>query len=445
MSCETGSCGLPSTTQFMLYVQNANPLSNFVAPPSPDRDNVPNSYVISSVDLTITVDGAPLAGSAETFTPPPSAQPPSASGRWPSTVVCSPPTGPAPCTTVQNPAILPGETTVGLFIGWSHGSTEPNGKYVFTFVMHGTLNGTEIDLNAASAQIVMKTATTPGWASAAPMSTARSAFATAAGPDGRIYALGGFGFSNGTILNSVEVYSPKSNTWASAASMPTARYGLAAATGQDGRIYAIGGNNGTDLSTVEAYTPTTNNWTTLAPMPTARRILAATTGPDGRIYAMGGYSDSAGGYLSTVEAYTPSNNSWATLASMPTTRDGLAAATGPDGRIYALGGDTDLSTAEAYDPGTGSWKTVSPMPTGRYALAAATGPDGRIYAIGGDLGGSALSTVEAYTAGTDTWTTVASMPTGRRGLGAAAGGDGRVYAIGGNNGSDLSTVEAYTP
>jgi len=37
------------------------------------------------------------------------------------------------------------------------------------------------------------------------------------------------------------------------------------------------------------------------------------------------------------------------------------------------------------------------------------------------------------------------MPTGRLGLAAATGLDGRIYAIGGNDGSIISTVEAYSP
>ena len=42
------------------------------------------------------------------------------------------------------------------------------------------------------------------------------------------------------------------------------------------------------LNTVEAYTPGSNTWATVAPMPTARGDLAAAAGHDGRIYAMGG-------------------------------------------------------------------------------------------------------------------------------------------------------------
>ncbi|MBJ7607865.1 MAG: hypothetical protein JF887_00325, partial [Candidatus Dormibacteraeota bacterium] len=48
-------------------------------------------------------------------------------------------------------------------------------------------------------------------------------------------------------------YTPSTNSWATVAPMPTARGFLAAATGPDGRIYAIGGYKGGYLTTVEAY------------------------------------------------------------------------------------------------------------------------------------------------------------------------------------------------
>jgi N-acetylneuraminic acid mutarotase len=87
--------------------------------------------------------------------------------------------------------------------------------------------------------------------------------------------------------------------------MPTGREFVAAATGPDGRIYAIGGALGGpgvgDTNSVEAYTPGTNSWATVASMPTARAGFAAATGPDGRIYAIGGNHGS--GVVNTVEAY----------------------------------------------------------------------------------------------------------------------------------------------
>src|SRR5262249_26485077 len=76
------------------------------------------------------------------------------------------------------------------------------------------------------------------------------------------------------------------------------------ALGPDGRIYAIGGatTTGFALNTVEAYTPATNTWTTLDNLPTPRKGLAAATGPDGRICAIGG--STTAGPVGTVEAFT---------------------------------------------------------------------------------------------------------------------------------------------
>jgi hypothetical protein len=223
-----------------------------------------------------------------------------------------------------------------------------------------------------------------------------------------------------------------SGSWRTVAPMPTAREGLAAVMGPDGKIYAIGGYNFNTLegylNTLEAYNPSTNTWTcsvgdpssgcssaSMAPMPTARWALAAATGPDGRIYAIGGWN--ANGQLNAVEAYNPSANTWATVAPLPTRRYLLGAATGSHGRIYALGGccggGLSVDTVEAYDPPTNTWSTVASMPTARWALAAATGPDGRIYAIGGSNPQMAtdFNTVEVYTSAVSLTATPTVSPT----------------------------------
>jgi hypothetical protein len=91
--------------------------------------------------------------------------------------------------------------------------------------------------------------------------------------------------------------------------LPLARESLAAAAGPDGRIYAIGGGeNGGDTlgpsySEVDAYDPRTDQWQSVAPLGTPRQRLAAVRGPDGRIYAIGGADTAAG--LATMEAYGP--------------------------------------------------------------------------------------------------------------------------------------------
>jgi N-acetylneuraminic acid mutarotase len=78
---------------------------------------------------------------------------------------------------------------------------------------------------------------------------------------------------------------------------------LAAAAGPDGRIYAIGGYDGFgNVASVEAYDPNTDTWTYVAPMNYAHATSAATTGADGKIYVLGG--EVAYPPLGVVEAYT---------------------------------------------------------------------------------------------------------------------------------------------
>jgi N-acetylneuraminic acid mutarotase len=307
-----------------------------------------------------------------------------------------------------------------------------------------------IDVNLAIDLGVAQTSSN-SWSTVASMGTARSGLAAATGSDGRIYVLGGHPSPTVGVsaLNTVEAYDSSTHTWTATAPMPTARGGLAASAGPDGRIYAIGGSDSSNhvLTAVEAYTPSTNTWTSVASMRTPRCCFAAATGSDGRIYAIGGFTNTGG--TNAVEAYNPGTNAWTSVAPMSTIRVSLAAARGSDGRIYAIGGTSSAgvvpNTVEAYSPSTNTWSSVASMHTARLGLAAAPAPDGRIYAAGGSLSpGVFFNTVEAYSPSTNTWATVASMPTARAFLAAATGADGRVYAMGGQTDIFLNTVEAYT-
>jgi hypothetical protein len=147
------------------------------------------------------------------------------------------------------------------------------------------------------------------------MPTARTDLAAATGPDGRVYAIGGnHGGPDNTFnpVGTVEAYDPSTNTWSTVAPMPTARNALAAVVGPDGRIYAMGGYAASILDTVEAYSPATNSWTAGASLPTPRTALAAALGSDGRIYAIGGVAVLNGAALNTVAAYTPTISGTAT-------------------------------------------------------------------------------------------------------------------------------------
>lgn len=148
-ACSGSDC-TASTVWDFLYVDNKNQLTDLGGR---TRENVPNAFVVSGVDETISVDGVDTF--QFTMTPPPNSGDFSFwAGHWLSTVSC-PPGGPPPCGVVGNPAILPGENTAVLYTGWGHAVGEPNGTYVFKYTVHGTLNGTPVDLEASSKPILM--------------------------------------------------------------------------------------------------------------------------------------------------------------------------------------------------------------------------------------------------------------------------------------------------
>lgn len=152
-ACSPGECTTANSVAHFIYIKNANEVTNQLAAGGRTRDIVPNAFVISSVDETIFVDG--MDTFHFTMTPPPNSGDFSFwAGHWPSTVSC-PPGGPPPCTVVSSPAVLPGETTAAVYTGWSHAVGEPAGTYVFSYTIHGTLNGMPLDLEGSSKPIVM--------------------------------------------------------------------------------------------------------------------------------------------------------------------------------------------------------------------------------------------------------------------------------------------------
>jgi autotransporter-associated beta strand protein len=169
----------------------------------------------------------------------------------------------------------------------------------------------------------------------------------------------------------------------------------------NGLLYVVGGYNSSETSvvgTLEVYDPVSNSWTTKAAMPTARAYLSVEV-LNGILYAVGGVNNNSV-YLNTVEAYDPATNTWTTKATMPTARGFLSAA-GLNGILYAIGGwdaTKSFATVEAYDPVTNTWTADAPLPTARSGLEAAV-MNGHIFAVGGWMGTNAIPTGanEAFT------------------------------------------------
>jgi N-acetylneuraminic acid mutarotase len=207
----------------------------------------------------------------------------------------------------------------------------------------------------------------------------RSNGATALGPNGRIYLIGGIGYRKEEgdpphlkLLNSLEIYDPQTNQWAVGAPMHQGRQIFPAVFGPEGKLYVFGGYGhlgkvsqrkgeteesyqervaemrrvGTyGLSSVESFDPKTNAWISRAPMPVGVEGAGAALGADGRIYVIGGtknYPNPRPERL--VQVYDPSKNTWSMGPELNTPRQGLAVVSTPEGRIYAIGGTSEYYT-----------------------------------------------------------------------------------------------------
>jgi N-acetylneuraminic acid mutarotase len=245
------------------------------------------------------------------------------------------------------------------------------------------------------------------WRPLAPMPTAR-ANPAAAELDGMVYVVGGARI-DGTFLDAVERFDPRTGMWAAAPRLPVPRL-AAAAAGLKGKLYVAGGSvpqgaGDVPTASVIAFDPRTQNWTPVASMSTARyrlRMVAV----DGYLYAIGG-EDNTAETLSTVERYDPRSNTWTRVASMRETRSVFGATVVRHGSqrfvaavagLHTVGGiSTFLRSTEVYNLDTGRWQVLkAKLPQGKVSLVSATESDGDVLAIGGGItvNGQATATAD---------------------------------------------------
>jgi N-acetylneuraminic acid mutarotase len=149
------------------------------------------------------------------------------------------------------------------------------------------------------------------------------------------------------VSMTMECYDPKMNKWEYKKPLSRERMAFATVTGKDDKIYVFGGAAGMSddrntpiLNTVEVYDPKTDSWSFRKPMPTLRFDHVAVMAADSKIYIMGGavtYDDVS----ASVLIYDPEKDIWETAPNMILPRAALAAVATPDGKIYAIGG-TDV-------------------------------------------------------------------------------------------------------
>src|SRR5215813_200255 len=285
------------------------------------------------------------------------------------------------------------------------------------------------------------------WSLAASMSTPRAQYNWAPLlPDGRVLVTGGVG-SAGTVLASVEVYSPATNTWAPAAPMRTARCEQTVTLLQDGRVLVVAGvDNLGVIASAELYDPATDTWSPAGSISVARYRHTATLLPNGKVFVTGSCCSSA-----STELYDPATDTWSPAASMSIPRNASIASLLASGKV--LVGGTYLpspsGSTELYDPATNTWSPAASMIGQRAYNTATTLLDGQILVVGVDKGADiyASSTTELYDPIVNTRASAGNMSSARSQHAATLLGNGQVLVTGGRDASNVPLVSAelYTP
>lgn len=217
-------------------------------------------------------------------------------------------------------------------------------------------------------------------------------------------------------------YDPASDSWKALAPMPTPR-GAGQAVELNGKLYVIGGvqsnepgNPGapiglgspaeTVVGTMDVYDPATNTWETAPPMPTARNHYEAVA-VNGKIYAIDGRIGTTfitkSDVIDLVEVYDPAKKVWSYATRSPTARGDVTGAV-YNGKAYVAGGefqDTKRKmtfwAVEAYDPATDRWTDLPHLLIARHGFAAAF-VGNTLHIMGGSFQSDGMPGIDTPTA-----------------------------------------------
>jgi hypothetical protein len=303
----------------------------------------------------------------------------------------------------------------------------------------------------------------------ATLPVARDSLAAVTGPDGRIYAIGGYTVAGGITVGTVEAFDPRTNLWTTETSLLTPVEYIGAASNSNG-VYVMGGYDCSTTTECSKGTGVTEDfgqfldvstgvWTKTSNAPVEFSDTDPAVGPGGVFFMPGGF----GGSLTQTLRFTPSDvgagGTWTNTGPVLIVgTDDLAATAGLDGTIYALGGTSSYSAPIADDvqtlkSGATSWTLAASLPTPRCDLGGATDNTGLIYAIGGDnccfegtCSYDLFDTNEVFSPTLATWSEGPTLPNTIALSGTTVGPEGRIYVIGGWDGSsDQAYVQVYDP
>lgn len=231
--------------------------------------------------------------------------------------------------------------------------------------------------------------------------------------NGEIVVSGGFiviGVGRVGVTETVEAYSPDTDTWRDLPDLPEPRHHGMVAVVAD-RLFVFGGYSAANDATDTVWELVDGEWAARAPLPVPVAAGAAVV-LDDSIFVAGGTPD-AGFYR-----YDPATDAWAELTA-PTAQREHVAAVALDGEVWAIAGRWQgeiFDTTEIYDPTLEAWRSGPTLNEARSGFGAVV-IEGAIVVAGGEVFSpdEALVSVEMLDPGTDEWSFIEPLPHGLHG------------------------------
>ncbi|MCB9057714.1 MAG: T9SS type A sorting domain-containing protein [Calditrichae bacterium] len=250
--------------------------------------------------------------------------------------------------------------------------------------------------------------------------------------NGKIYLFGGKSINN-SVLNTVEVYDPASNSWTSNIVAPfrNARYNASAVV-WDNKFYLIGGRDIDDVfRSVEVYDPVQNTWQEAHELRTEREGHTSVVF-NNRIYTIGGQKSNFD-LVEEIEWYDSQEQKWEKAAfDIYYPRSALFSAVYNE-QFYMFGGyyyGLSATACKAYfDGDIYDWEITTSLAEPR-AYGATAVIDSLIYIIGGETATGKTNLVEIYNVNTGKISRGEDMNMSHSGM-ASAVLNNKIFSIGG--------------
>jgi Kelch motif/Galactose oxidase, central domain len=242
-----------------------------------------------------------------------------------------------------------------------------------------------------------------------------------------------------------ETYDARSRTFTATEEMITPRSAHAAAPLADGRVLLVGGVNFVSplnvgiLQSTEIYDPRTRTFKRSGDLIEPREHLTATTLLDGRVLVAGGYGRY--GAVNTAEIFDPIAGTFRKTGSLAAAHAVHTATLLSNGFVLVAGGTFLIDhSAEIFDPNTERWSSISDPLAARNGHAAALLHDGSVVIAGG-RSPSLRNDVIRYDTTTRTLTVVGTLEKSRVFDTVTVGGDFVLVSGGCGQNAEVGTAE----